>query len=106
MTFTCGCAGTLFTERGTIATVFIICYALTSIVGGYVRYRAQSKWFACAILTAEYQAVLYMRLLPCKVIYVAGHVLCTCSFTTAQSIASSAALSAPRDALLSHWTYI
>ena len=29
--------GTLFTERGTIATVFIICYALTSVVGGYVR---------------------------------------------------------------------
>ena len=31
------CAGTLFTERGTIVTVFIICYALTSFVGGYVR---------------------------------------------------------------------
>ena len=30
-------AGTLFTERGTIVTVFIICYALTSFVGGYVR---------------------------------------------------------------------
>ena len=32
------CAGTLFTERGTIVTVFIICYALTSFVAGYVRY--------------------------------------------------------------------
>ena len=31
------CAGTLFTERGTIVTVFIICYALTSFVAGYVR---------------------------------------------------------------------
>lgn len=30
-------AGTLFTERGTIVTVFIICYALTSFVAGYVR---------------------------------------------------------------------
>lgn len=27
-------AGTLFVERGTIVTVFIICYALTSFVGG------------------------------------------------------------------------
>ena len=33
----CGCAGTLFTERGTIVTVFIVCYALTSFVAGYVR---------------------------------------------------------------------
>lgn len=31
------CAGTLFTERGTIVTVFIIFYALTSFVAGYVR---------------------------------------------------------------------
>ena len=29
--------GTLFTERGTIRTVFFVCYALTSFVGGYVR---------------------------------------------------------------------
>jgi Endomembrane protein 70 len=29
-------AGTLFVERGTIVTVFILCYALTSFVGGYV----------------------------------------------------------------------
>ena len=28
-------AGTLFVERGTIVTVFIICYALTSFVGGW-----------------------------------------------------------------------
>jgi transmembrane 9 superfamily protein 3 len=27
-------SGTLFVERGTIVTVFIICYALTSFVGG------------------------------------------------------------------------
>ena len=27
-------AGTLFVERGTIVTVSIICYALTSFVGG------------------------------------------------------------------------
>ena len=31
---TCPTAGTLFVERGTIVTVFIICYALTSFVGG------------------------------------------------------------------------
>ena len=31
------CAGTLFTERGTIVTVFIVCYALTSFVAGYIR---------------------------------------------------------------------
>lgn len=29
-------AGALFAERGTIVTVFIVCYALTSFVGGYV----------------------------------------------------------------------
>ena len=34
----CRCrAGTLFTERGTIVTVFIVCYALTSFVAGYIR---------------------------------------------------------------------
>ena len=30
-------AGTLFTERGTIVTVFIVSYALTSFLAGYVR---------------------------------------------------------------------
>ena len=29
-------AGALFSERGTIVTVFILCYALTSFLGGYV----------------------------------------------------------------------
>ena len=29
-------AGALFAERGTIVTVFILCYALTSFLGGYV----------------------------------------------------------------------
>ena len=29
-------AGSLFSERGTIMTVFILCYALTSFLGGYV----------------------------------------------------------------------
>ena len=37
------CAGTLFTERGTIVTVFIICYALTSFVAGYVRYTIEIR---------------------------------------------------------------
>lgn len=37
-------AGTLFTERGTIVTVFIVCYALTSFVAGYVRYHTFSLW--------------------------------------------------------------
>ena len=32
------CTGTLFTERGTIVTVFIVCYALTSFVAGYIRF--------------------------------------------------------------------
>jgi len=30
-------AGTLFTERGTIVTVFIVSYALTSFLAGYIR---------------------------------------------------------------------
>ncbi len=29
-------AGSYFEERGTILTAFIVCYALTSFVGGYV----------------------------------------------------------------------
>ena len=29
-------AGGLFSERGTIMTLFILCYALTSFLGGYV----------------------------------------------------------------------
>lgn len=50
-------AGTLFTERGTIATVFIICYALTSVVGGYVSGGMYSRndgnaWMATMVITA------------------------------------------------------
>ncbi|KAK9858026.1 hypothetical protein WJX84_004925 [Apatococcus fuscideae] len=50
-------AGTLFVERGTIVTVFIICYALTSLSGGYVSggFYARSdggNWIATMMLTA------------------------------------------------------
>ncbi|KAI3436249.1 hypothetical protein D9Q98_002302 [Chlorella vulgaris] len=50
-------AGTLFVERGTIVTVFIICYALTSFVGGYVSggfyARAEGKnWIQTMLVTA------------------------------------------------------
>lgn len=50
-------AGTLFQERGTILTVFLICYALTSFVGGYVsggyyaRHEGKS-WIGCMVLTS------------------------------------------------------
>lgn len=49
--------GTLFVERGTIVTVFIICYALTSFVGGYVSggfyMRNEGKnWIRAMLLTA------------------------------------------------------
>jgi transmembrane 9 superfamily protein 3 len=52
------CAGTLFEERGTILTVFIVCYALTSFVGGYVSggYYARnegSHWIKVMLLTAS-----------------------------------------------------
>jgi transmembrane 9 superfamily protein 3 len=44
-------------ERGTILTVFIVCYALTSFVGGYISgglyARSDGKsWIRCMILTA------------------------------------------------------
>lgn len=51
-------AGTLFVERGTIVTVFIVCYALTSLLGGYVsggfysRYDGRS-WIQAMLLTAN-----------------------------------------------------
>ncbi|KFM22905.1 Transmembrane 9 superfamily member 3 [Auxenochlorella protothecoides] len=50
-------AGTLFVERGTIVTVFIVCYALTSFVGGYVSggfyARNDGKlWIRTMLLTA------------------------------------------------------
>ncbi|PRW59993.1 transmembrane 9 superfamily member 1 [Chlorella sorokiniana] len=50
-------AGALFVERGTIVTVFIICYALTSFVGGYVSgsYYARNEgkaWIQTMLLTA------------------------------------------------------
>ena len=51
-------AGTLFVERGTIVTVFIICYALTSLLGGYVsggfysRYDGRA-WIQTMLLTAN-----------------------------------------------------
>ena len=43
------CAGTLFTERGTIVTVFIIFYALTSFVAGYVRCGITARQLACPV---------------------------------------------------------
>lgn len=51
-------AGTLFVERGTILTVFIVCYALTSFVGGYASggfYARQEgkQWIRCMLLTAN-----------------------------------------------------
>ncbi|BDA44667.1 Transmembrane 9 superfamily member 3 [Coccomyxa sp. Obi] len=51
-------AGTLFTERGTIVTVFIVCYALTSFVAGYVSggYYARNggkTWIPTMLLTAN-----------------------------------------------------
>lgn len=50
-------AGTLFTERGTIRTVFFVCYALTSFVGGYVSGGFYSRndgktWILTMLLTA------------------------------------------------------
>ena len=42
-------AGTLFTERGTIVTVFIICYALTSFVAGYVRFEELPQKYSLAL---------------------------------------------------------
>ncbi|KAK9810284.1 hypothetical protein WJX72_007991 [[Myrmecia] bisecta] len=50
-------AGTLFVERGTIVTVFITCYALTSFVGGYVSggFYARNdgkNWIATMLATA------------------------------------------------------
>ncbi len=51
-------AGTLFEERGTILTVFIVCYSLTSFVGGYVSggYYARNEgrsWIKVMLLTAS-----------------------------------------------------
>ncbi|KAK9908535.1 hypothetical protein WJX75_009309 [Coccomyxa subellipsoidea] len=51
-------AGTLFTERGTIVTVFIVCYALTSFVAGYVSggfyaRNAGKTWIPTMLLTAN-----------------------------------------------------
>lgn len=51
-------AGALFVERGTIVTVFIVCYALTSFLGGYVsggfylRHEGKS-WIRAMLLTAS-----------------------------------------------------
>ena len=51
-------------ERGTIATVFIICYALTSFVGGYVSggfyARSEGKtWIAAMLATANLFPLLF-----------------------------------------------
>lgn len=48
----------LLQERGTILTAFIVCYALTSFVGGYVsgglhaRMEGGKSWMHCMMLTA------------------------------------------------------
>lgn len=57
-------AGTLFEERGTILTVFIICYALTSYVGGYISgsYYARhdgKSWIRTMIITATLFPMLF-----------------------------------------------
>eukprot|EP01025_Chloroclados_australasicus_P011054 TRINITY_DN14795_c0_g3_i1.p1 TRINITY_DN14795_c0_g3~~TRINITY_DN14795_c0_g3_i1.p1 ORF type:complete len:597 (-),score=48.61 TRINITY_DN14795_c0_g3_i1:439-2229(-) len=51
--------GTLFEERGTIITVFIFCYALTSFFGGYVSggmfaRNDGKKWIPTMLLTASF----------------------------------------------------
>lgn len=51
-------AGTLFVERGTIVTVFIVAYALTSFVGGYYSGGYYSRnggtgWIQVMVLTAS-----------------------------------------------------
>lgn len=57
-TITITIAGTLFEERGTILTVFLVCYALTSAVGGYVsggfyaRHEGP-RWIGTFLLTAS-----------------------------------------------------
>ncbi|CAI5964588.1 unnamed protein product, partial [Closterium sp. NIES-65] len=50
--------GMLYVGRGTIATAFIICYALTSFVGGYVSggfysRNAGKHWIKAMLLTAS-----------------------------------------------------
>lgn len=50
-------AGSFFEERGTILTAFIVCYALTSCVGGYVSgsFYARNEgrhWIRAMLLTA------------------------------------------------------
>lgn len=50
--------GALFVERGTIVTVFIVCYALTSFLGGYVSGGFYSRndgrsWIQTMLLTAN-----------------------------------------------------
>lgn len=52
-------AGSLFAERGTIVTVFIVCYAFTSFVGGYVSggyYARQDgkNWISTMLMTANF----------------------------------------------------
>uniref|UniRef100_A0A061RAB8 Transmembrane 9 superfamily member n=1 Tax=Tetraselmis sp. GSL018 TaxID=582737 RepID=A0A061RAB8_9CHLO len=60
-------AGALFVERGTIVTVFIICYALTSFVGGYVSgsfyLRNEGKaWIRAMLLTAGFYPGITMAI--------------------------------------------
>jgi transmembrane 9 superfamily protein 3 len=57
LTLAAAAAGDLFAERGSVTTVFVVAYALTSVVGGYVsggRYaRAGGRaWVRCAVTTA------------------------------------------------------
>ncbi len=49
--------GSYFEERGTILTAFIVCYALTSCVSGYVSGSLYARhdgkhWIRCMLLTA------------------------------------------------------
>jgi transmembrane 9 superfamily protein 3 len=81
-------AGALFVERGTIVTVFIVCYALTSFVGGYVSggfyLRNEGKaWIQAMLLTAGlYPGITMSIAFALNTIAIAYHSLAAVPFGT------------------------
>jgi len=81
-------AGALFVERGTIVTVFIVCYALTSFVGGYVSggfyLRNEGKaWIKAMLLTAGlYPGITMSIAFALNTVAIAYHSLAAVPFGT------------------------
>lgn len=94
-------AGVLYEGRGTIMTVFIVCYALTSFVSGYISGGFNSRhsgksWIRAMVLTASlFPGVTFGIAFVLNTIAIAYHSLAAVPFGAASSSPESSLSSLP-----------